>query len=1184
MINLGSAYGEIQIGTEDAERKTKSLAETMRSVGTGMSLAITTPLAAIAGTSLKAAAGFEQSMNQIQVISSATGQQMNELQAQALQLGKDTVFSAGEAADGFLELSKSGFTVEQSMAAIGGVLDLASAGGLSVASAAEIASNAINSFQRPASDASKIANLLAAGANASSVEVTDLADSLRQSGAVMNTYGQSIENTVTALGILGNAGLKGSDAGTSLKQMFLSLAAPTDKAGKLMNSLGIKIYDANGAMLPFEGILNQVRNGLTGMTEEQRNAAMATIFGSDAVRAANILLQAGTDGWDAMAKAVTKAGSAQEVAQARQKGLSGAIEYFRGTMESLLISYWLPFLDSLGNAIRWIADLASAFSNLPRSIQAAAFAFIAVLVAAGPVLLLFSTLGAVLGAILSPIGLVIGAIGALAAAWASDFGGIQEKTKAAWDVIVPIFQTAWDWLQTNLVAALGFLQAKWAEIWPTLQGYVSTMWGVVQPIFETVKTWVESTLTEGIKKLQSAWETAWPAIQLAVQTAWSTILGVFALVGGWVALVIPAGLRVLQGAWSTAWEALQTAASAVWKVLEPILTSIGDWASTTLPLAIPALQKAWDGLWPAMQSATSNAWKIIQPAIDGIGKWVQKNMPDSLPNLKSLWSTTWQTIQTSAKAGWDQISPLLQEAYDWVQTNLPNALPALQTAWTNAWAAIRTGTRSALDAIQPYLDAVVEWVQTNLPQALPALQTAWANAWTAVRTAVNQAWEVIQPKLEQIRQFFEQDFPKAMQTSSSSSNKPLEEMSTKTNQTIEAIQHAWQGLIDWFEPIVSRFGASFSKLAEYFGTLGPQFQTAWDAIQPVIRYIEVAFGGLLLFLGVVVAGIIALFINIGTAIMDGVQPIVSGFLDFITGTFQAISDGWKGTVDLIDALVKGDFSAAWAAAKAIVTATGTLFMAVWALVWGVISGILTAIGSLVRSVMEDMGIDVDGALSSLQKNWDETWGKVKSGFLIVAAVLIATFSTIRQWLFWTLPSAAKDLYTKFQDTWTSIKNFLVNDIFGPIISTFTSVKTWLDRTLRDAFTNFKNFIGGIHIPNPFSGLLDAINSVISGFQSISTWIKESTGWNLGGVGGGNAPSSDNTGGGGGGGFGSQADQVTGSSAGLVGPGGRGGSLSLAGAAGPSTGLTVNITTGPVNSRLDVADIVDELVRQIRFRI
>lgn len=1207
MIQLGSAYGEIQIGTGEAEKSVKSLSATMRDVGAGLSLAISTPIIGVAAAGLHAAAGFEESMNLIQTVGGATAEQMQNVQAQALQLGKDTVFSAGEAANGFLELTKAGFGVEDSMAAIGGVLDLASAGGLGVASAAEIASNAINAFQLPASDAARIADLLAAGANASSVEVTDLSDSLKMSGAVMGSYGQSLDDTVTALGLLGNAGLKGSDAGTSLKQMFISLAAPTDEARKLMSDLGISIYDAQGNMLAMPDILAnlqqamfgvseatvevggrtaeqsaelkrlqgvykrtqasindyetgvkgaslsdearqkkltalrsemaqqqtqiQALSGITGtattvqrqLTEEQRNAALATIFGSDAVRSANILLQAGTDDWNEMSRAVNKGGAASEVAASRQKGFNGAMEYFKGTMESLLIEVLLPFLDTLSGGLRWIADLVVLFTQLPQPVQYAALAFLAVLAAIGPVLLALSGVATVIGLLLSPIGLIGLALAGLAAAWVANWGDIQGKVQAVWDYVKPIFDNIVGWLQTTAGQALVYLQGKWNEVWPALQGAVSTAWAAVEPAFIAMRDWVKTKLQEGVTTLRTVWGVAWPAIQAAVSTAWTTIQSTFVAMGGWLAVAIPIAAGFLGSVWSTVWGALQTTVSTAWGVVEPIFTKIRD--------------------------------------------WFQTHMPTSLPSLQTIWETTWGALKTATSTAWDVIAPYLQSALDWARTDLPNALPGLQTAWSTAWTAMRTAVNGAWTIIAPYLQSALDWVKEELPNALPALQTAWTIAWAAIRTAVNQAWTAIQPKLEEIRKFFAEDYPQAIQQGKESSDQSLTEMGQKTNVVLQGIQDAWQTLINWFEPIVRRFVASFQHMIAGFSELGPKFQAIWDAIQPVIRYIEVAFGGLLLVLGIVAAGISALFLNLVTAIMDGVVPIVSGVADTISGVFESISVGWKGTIDLIGSLISGDWQGAWNAAGEIVRATGMLISAVWAGVWGILYGILSAIGSLVRSVLEDMGVDVDAGLQVISETWDTAWNGALGLIKATVAGWIALWTTVRQWLVWTLPGAANSLKTKFDETWSAIKSYLLDTILAPILSAFESIRTFLTETLPNAANSFKEFLGNLHLPNPFSAIASAVSAIQSAIDAVIGRVQafkdalsgiSLPGW-LGGA---------------------SASSVTASSAVEPSTRNRFGGQSLA----TTGGITVNVATGPINSQIDVAELAYEVARQIRIRL
>ncbi len=262
-----SAKGDM----EQMERSSKSMGESMkaaaadmRNMGLGLTAGVTLPIVGVAVAAVKSAGDFEQAMNVMQQVSGSTEAQMESMQAQALQLGAVTSFSAGEAADAMLELAKAGMSTAEVSAAIGGTLDLAAAGGLDLATAAEVSANAVNAFNLEASDSVRVANMLAAAANASSVDVHDLAMGMKMAGAVFSSSGQSIDDLTTGLALLGNAGIKGSDAGTSLKTMLLRLSAPTGEASALMAQLGISMYDASGKARELPDVLADLQAAMFG--------------------------------------------------------------------------------------------------------------------------------------------------------------------------------------------------------------------------------------------------------------------------------------------------------------------------------------------------------------------------------------------------------------------------------------------------------------------------------------------------------------------------------------------------------------------------------------------------------------------------------------------------------------------------------------------------------------------------------------------------------------------------------------------------------------------------------------------------------------------------------------------------------------------------------------------------------
>lgn len=425
VVKIGTDISGLQAGLNTAQSRLRAFGANLKSVGTGLTLGMTAPIAGIATAALRSASGFEESMNLIQTMSGATGGDIQALQAQALELGRVTVFSAGDAAGAMLELSKAGLTVSQTSAAIPGVLDLAAAGGLDLADAATITANAINAFGLEASSSAAVANTFAAAANASSADVGTLAEGFANAGAVFSANGQSVNDLAAALSIMSNNGIAGAEAGTGLKVMMQRLAAPTAGARKAMNELGLSIYDSTGQMRPFGDIVGQMESGLAGLSDAQRNAAMQVIFGTHAMIPANILVAEGAAGYEQMLDAVSRQGAASEVAAARMQGLGGAVKYFKGSIDSMLIATALPFMATLAGMVRNAADLLTRFTTLSPAVQRFAAVLVAVLAVVGPLLVMLGVMATGLAALMSPVGLVIAGLVLLGAAVAANWGAIS---------------------------------------------------------------------------------------------------------------------------------------------------------------------------------------------------------------------------------------------------------------------------------------------------------------------------------------------------------------------------------------------------------------------------------------------------------------------------------------------------------------------------------------------------------------------------------------------------------------------------------------------------------------------------------------------------------------------------------------------------------------------------------------
>lgn len=327
----------------------KRMSKTQRAVRvTGrVGVASIAGLAGVVGVAIKKAASFEQSLNMLQSVSQANQKQMRSLSALAVKLGADMTLPATSAADAatvMTELAKGGLSVKQVMGAAKGTLQLAAAANLDNAEAATITARALNAFGLSGNQAAKVADILANAANASTGDVSDFALGLQQSAAAAHSMGLSVNENVAALMAMADAGIVGSDAGTSVKTMLARLVPSTEKARKLMTKLGIDIFDAQGNFIGIRGAIKEYQRALSMLSQEEREAAINTLFGSDAKRAANVIIMRGLPAFDKYLALTRRQGTAASVAGARMKGLAGAIEGLKSILETLAITFGMGFL------------------------------------------------------------------------------------------------------------------------------------------------------------------------------------------------------------------------------------------------------------------------------------------------------------------------------------------------------------------------------------------------------------------------------------------------------------------------------------------------------------------------------------------------------------------------------------------------------------------------------------------------------------------------------------------------------------------------------------------------------------------------------------------------------------------------------------------------------------------------
>ena len=285
-------------------------------------------------------ADFEATMSRVQALSNANASQMEQLTAKAKEMGAQTKFSGTESAEAFTYMAQAGWQVQDMVDGIGGIMSLAAADGLDLATTTDIVSNALTAFGMKAKDTAEFADVLAVASSATNTNVSDLGEAFKYIAPVAGAMGYSIQDASIALGLMSNNAVKGSMAGTSLKTALANMAAPTDNMAAAMKKYGISLTDSEGNMKSLKGVMDNLRSSLGGLSETEQTAAASTIFGKEAMAGMLAIINTSEEDYKKLTEAINESeGAADKMADTMQDNLKGSLEQLGGAIETVQLSW-----------------------------------------------------------------------------------------------------------------------------------------------------------------------------------------------------------------------------------------------------------------------------------------------------------------------------------------------------------------------------------------------------------------------------------------------------------------------------------------------------------------------------------------------------------------------------------------------------------------------------------------------------------------------------------------------------------------------------------------------------------------------------------------------------------------------------------------------------------------------------
>lgn len=740
------AQDAVKTFEEKSNSMTTAVGKVMQGTGAAMTKYITTPLIGVGVAAAKVGGDFEAQMSRVKAISGATGDTFEQMKQQAIDLGAKTAFSAKESAAGMENLASAGFNAQEIMQAMPGLLDLAAVSGGDVAMASENAASALRQFGIDASDAGHVADVFARAAADTNAECNDMGYALKYAGTAAHTAGWSFESTAAAIGIMSNAGIKGEQAGTTLRGALTRLMNPTDAMYNKFQELGIAINNHDGSMKSLSEIIAELREKTKGLGDDQRNSALATIFGTNALSGMLALIDAGPEKLDSLTKSLQNSdGAADEMARTMQDNANSSIEQMMGALESAAIVIQKILAPSIRKVADAISGLVEKFVSAPESTQKLVVAIGAIAIAIGPVLYalgmlvkafqtmkvglgvlgnsisLFKKLGSAIGFLTSPVGLVIAAVALLVVGFIYLWNTSEDFRNfwiGLWEGIKSAVSSAVEWIQ-NAWKSTG----EWFNnLWKSIKEGADNVWTTIQEAPGKAADWIKNKWTETKEFFSSIWD----GIKEAASSAWEGIVNILAPYVIAIKNVFQPMIDFFTNLWSqigsiagSAWEIIKTA------VMGPILLLI-DFITGNFN----QLKEDASMLWTTL---TTNIQNIVTTFVDIVVGYYTA-LKDTVINI-------WNVLTSTIKDVWNSFTTWIKETTNNIVNSIKQGWNNLKQGTIDLFNNMIQGAKDLWNSFKAWFINLVIGTKDNIIQGWENLKQGTIDTFNNLVNGAQEAWD-----------------------------------------------------------------------------------------------------------------------------------------------------------------------------------------------------------------------------------------------------------------------------------------------------------------------------------------------------------------------------------------------------------------------------------------------------------
>ena len=789
-----------------AGQKMETVGNSIAGAGKKM-MGVTTVIGGVGVAAVKTAADFDSAMSQVAAVSGATGKDFDALRNKAREMGAKTKFSATEAAEAMNYMAMAGWKTEDMLDGIEGVMNLAAASGEDLATTSDIVTDALTAFGLSAKDSGHFADILAAASSNANTNVSMMGETFKYCAPIAGALGFSAEDTAEAIGLMANAGIKSSQAGTALRTIMNNLAGDVKISGKAIGNVTIATTNADGSMRDLSDILSDCRSAFGNLTESEKAQAAESLVGKNAMSGFLALMNAGQGDIDKLSSAIDNCdGSAEKMAMTMQDNLAGQLTILKSQLQELAIS----FGDILMPAIRSIVSKLQGFVDKLNGMDEGTkrtIVTIALLVASiGPLLVIIGTAISKIGVAMQGFVKLANGISKLKIAIQGGTGVLGKLGAALGGISAPVLA---------VVAVIAVLVAAFVHLWKTNEGFRDAIIGTWNRIKDTISGFCQGIVdrlnalgfqfTDIVDVLKTAWDGFCQVLAPIFEGVFNSIANILSTVTGVITGILDVFIGIFTGNWSQAWTGVKEIFSSIWNGISSFFTNILNVIKGVADVVLGWFGTSWNEVWTNIKAFFEGIWNGIATFFTTIWETLKNVVTVGIMAIGSILSAAFDIITLPFRFIWENCKEIIISVWDAIKSKVTTVIHAvasvisavmnaIKTVFSTVWNAIKTVVTTVVNAIKSVVTTVFNAIKNTATTVWNAIKTAVTTPVNAIKSSVTTVFNSVKSTVSSIFNGIKSTATSVWNGIKSAITTPIEAAKNKVKSVVDAIKGFFSGM------------------------------------------------------------------------------------------------------------------------------------------------------------------------------------------------------------------------------------------------------------------------------------------------------------------------------------------------------------------------------------------------------